>query len=795
MSRLRTRRPASRPRPLKGGGVHRKRLALMAMLALLVVGGVSITFTLVASAAPQTVVDQGGEDDLTGQKDLNSLTVDYGSPGATTLSVSWNWDDTATTGANTRDACSLFDTDGDGFANFSFCLTVNNDTTVSTARLYACTADSRTDRCGSPSQDTTFDSTGTASVVANSDPFGGSPTHQDGNDCDANPLCNTADTVAETTVTLSDFGGGTATLLNVCSYPSQEPNSDPSDCVFIPNAGFIRIVKNATPDTTASFSFTLDGTAAFATNGDGTSQLLPVNSSTNHSVAETAAAGWQLSTASCLKADNTTTGTLSGTTISDIDPNPGEVVTCTFNNVPSTGTLTLVKQVDNLGESGPGYKGVGDFPLTIDGTSTTSGTPVTVTVGNHTIAESSQSGYTVGTWSCTDDTTGTAGSVSATVNVSSGENVTCTMTNTLIAAPGIQLVKSATPSFSTPPVAGDTIGYSFVITNTGNVTLTGVDLDDALVGFSDATCGAKTTLAPTESTNCTATYTLTQADVDAGSVANTATACGTPPTGPDVCDTDATTTPITRSPAIEIQKTPDTQLVAAGGTATFSITVTNTGNVTLTAVNVSDALAPDCDRADLGSLAPGASTTYACTKTTVTAAFTNTAIATGTKPGGGTVTDSDTAAVTVPTAQITPTATTCQAFRGGTAADLNELLYTLKDNAINSVAPGVLFYYSTVTVSADDTITVIQSDNGSTPPLGIQQEQAILWNLDCTKATNNATGTFTAPANGTYIIGIKYTPDAVKGSPDPGTVTYTFMTSVNGATVASSTDTIVLKKK
>ena len=108
-------------------------------------------------------------------------------------------------------------------------------------------------------------------MVVGSDPFKGSPTHQDGNDCDANPACNSDDAVAVTTIQYSDFGGATATLLNVCSFPSQEPNSDPSDCVFVPDSGFIRIVKDATPNTTATFSFTLDGVSAFSTNGDGTS--------------------------------------------------------------------------------------------------------------------------------------------------------------------------------------------------------------------------------------------------------------------------------------------------------------------------------------------------------------------------------------------------------------------------------------------------------------------------------------------------------------------------------------------
>ena len=78
------------------------------------------------------------------------------------------------------------------------------------------------------------------------------------------------------------------------------------------------------------------------------------------------------------------------------------------------------------------------------------------------------------------------------------------------------------------PDAGDTIDYSFVVTNTGNVTLDPVAIDDPKVGV--VTCPASS-LAPGGSTTCTATYTLTQADVDAGHVANTATAGGTPPFG------------------------------------------------------------------------------------------------------------------------------------------------------------------------------------------------------------------------------------------------------------------------
>jgi uncharacterized repeat protein (TIGR01451 family) len=104
------------------------------------------------------------------------------------------------------------------------------------------------------------------------------------------------------------------------------------------------------------------------------------------------------------------------------------------------------------------------------------------------------------------------------------------------------------------------------------------------------------------------------------------------------------------APAIAIVKNPKGQTVAVGGTATFSITVTNVGNVTLTDVTVSDPLTTACNRtkADipaLASMAPGATVTYSCVKTNVRKSFDNVATATGTPPSGPNVTASDTAPV------------------------------------------------------------------------------------------------------------------------------------------------------
>lgn len=98
-------------------------------------------------------------------------------------------------------------------------------------------------------------------------------------------------------------------------------------------------------------------------------------------------------------------------------------------------------------------------------------------------------------------------------------------------------------------------------------------------------------------------------------------------------------------PGIEIQKSPDSQVVEEGKTASFSISVTNTGNVALTDVAVVDALAPDCDRT-IGALAIGAEVTYTCVSPVVTASYSNVAIASG-KWNDTPVSDSDSGGVTV----------------------------------------------------------------------------------------------------------------------------------------------------
>ena len=156
------------------------------------------------------------------------------------------------------------------------------------------------------------------------------------------------------------------------------------------------------------------------------------------------------------------------------------------------------------------------------------------------------------------------------------------------------------------------ISYTFAVTNTGYLTLTNVTVTDPLV---TVVGGPLASLAPgvTDTTTFSASYAITQADIDAGEVYNTALANGTPPSGPDVTDDDDHTEPITQGPAIELIK--DGSLdVGADGVATpgdvisYTFAVTNTGNVTLTNVTVTDPLVTVVG-GPLASLAPGVTDT------------------------------------------------------------------------------------------------------------------------------------------------------------------------------------------
>ena len=102
---------------------------------------------------------------------------------------------------------------------------------------------------------------------------------------------------------------------------------------------------------------------------------------------------------------------------------------------------------------------------------------------------------------------------------------------------GLSISKSAD---LTSAAAGETITYTYTISNSDNVTIENISLQDDKLGVISL---AATTLAPGESVTATATYTIAISDLP-GPIVNTATVTGTDPDGTPV---SATTDPVSVS--------------------------------------------------------------------------------------------------------------------------------------------------------------------------------------------------------------------------------------------------------
>jgi uncharacterized repeat protein (TIGR01451 family) len=186
-------------------------------------------------------------------------------------------------------------------------------------------------------------------------------------------------------------------------------------------------------------------------------------------------------------------------------------------------------------------------------------------------------------------------------------------------------------------VRGSSASFSIDVRNSGDVTLTNVTVSDTLAPscnrvFAELLSGEHRS------------YTCAVTGVTEDFV-NTATVTGTTPEGGEVTHSDTASVDVI-DPDIQIAKTPDQQMVVRGSSASFNIDVSNTGDVALTNVTVSDAEAPNCNRT-FAELLSGAHQSYSCAVAGVTEDFVNTATVTGTAPVGGEVTHSDTASVDV----------------------------------------------------------------------------------------------------------------------------------------------------
>lgn len=215
----------------------------------------------------------------------------------------------------------------------------------------------------------------------------------------------------------------------------------------------------------------------------------------------------------------------------------------------------------------------------------------------------------------------TAGSVENTATASAADPAGTPVTSAASSATvevdqvaALRLVKSATPAEAASYNAGQEITYSFVVTNTGNVPVTSIAIDEVAFTGSGALSAIDCptdALEPAEQLTCTASYTLTQDDVDAGELVNTAEASGTAASGPVTSDESTVRTPQVAASGLALTKTAGTAFVnAAGEVVTYTFTIRNTGNVTVHNVAVDETRFTGTGAAPMvscpaGTLAPG----------------------------------------------------------------------------------------------------------------------------------------------------------------------------------------------
>ena len=172
----------------------------------------------------------------------------------------------------------------------------------------------------------------------------------------------------------------------------------------------------------------------------------------------------------------------------------------------------------------------------------------------------------------------------------------------LSASPSIAVTREAGP---TPAGIGETVFYTFTVTNNGATTLSNVTADDTYFG---PLLQPAVALNPGQSIVRTRSVVVTE-NLLPGPIADTVTASGTPPANLGIqTAVDGGAIDLTYNAGLEVTRTASPNPVTVGDTINYLFTIKNIGNVTL-----SDLVATDSRWSVIGisvnSLAPNEQTT------------------------------------------------------------------------------------------------------------------------------------------------------------------------------------------
>ena len=136
----------------------------------------------------------------------------------------------------------------------------------------------------------------------------------------------------------------------------------------------------------------------------------------------------------------------------------------------------------------------------------------------------------------------------------------------------------------------------------------------------------------------------------------------------------------------------------------------------------------------------------------------------------------------------------------------------IKGGKINNTAPGVFFYYAHINIPSGPSQSVgfgqsVTSTISTMPKLAVQQGQAYVYNSSCSTVgtlTLNTDGTLGTGGpslpTGNYILGIKFSTGAPKGTSVPSTftsgsllATFNYWGTLSGSSVATTTASVNLR--
>ncbi|HJU44342.1 MAG TPA: kelch repeat-containing protein, partial [Vicinamibacterales bacterium] len=231
---------------------------------------------------------------------------------------------------------------------------------------------------------------------------------------------NTLYTVSETSLAgyaASAWGGDCAADGTITLQPGDSKTCTITNNDVAPTLTIVKTVVNDNGGTKQVSDFALFVNGSPVTSG--TPNTLTAN--TLYTISETNLAGYA---ASAWSGDCAPNGA--------ITLQPGDTKTCTITNDDIAPKLTVVKTVVN--DNG-GAKTVADFPLFVNGSPVTSGTPNTLSANTlYTVSETTSAGYAASAWGgdCAAD---------GTITLQPGDDRICTITNNDI-APTLTVVKT-----------------------------------------------------------------------------------------------------------------------------------------------------------------------------------------------------------------------------------------------------------------------------------------------------------------------------------------------------------------